>query len=383
MKRTYPTQFPFIQVLLVVCLLVLTAAAQTSDPGTDLSGQWQGDIKFKESAISLTVVLSRANGRIKTLVFNFGRDKCFTELAREDTDAPDGKIRFQVRQGLLKGSYEGEVSADREVLKIKPAGDTDKNPKSDLSWNLVKVPVCNDPGALYSEARHIFKGRNYETAERHLKRCVYTGLFEDKVSLINGMISLGKARYHLASQNYQEAGWNISDSTTLFSRSFTANESNLLALEAGGYAYSQLAAMVPLQTAVDIEKNAKNYGRYAWTPQMVEQKKAEAKRLAITYLDNSIARYSSLIYNDQFNFEAYVRRAQAYYAKWSKYDPDPEYLKIAIKDYKSAIDLNPLSSDLFYERAMIYSYLGDEEHSETDLRKAAELKVNKLRPLDN
>jgi tetratricopeptide (TPR) repeat protein len=157
------------------------------------------------------------------------------------------------------------------------------------------------------------------------------------------------------------------------------NSQNTLALEAKGYVYYEMAVATTLETNKAVElHNEKAPVWDRWPAEKLEREMENGKKKSIDFIDRSIYEYGQLIYYQQFETVGYVKRARAYYIKWSKYDPDLDNLKNALKDYKMAIELAPLSYELFYERAQIYSYLGDEEKYEADIKRVAELKINKI-----
>jgi len=210
-----------------------------------------------------------------------------------------------------------------------------------------------------------------------LPGCSQTGFYEDRISLLRGLVIFRGGDFAFTRYGRYDDEQRYDDALGLLTRSLVQNGQNTIAWYVIAYIYHEKAMMVTRQMNSSLEGNNKEPVHRRWSPQTIEDTKIKANRRSLIYLNASIGTYSVLIANNAFDVEAYTRRARTFYAAYSKYEQNTEFLKSAIKDYSCAIDLDPLSYEWFYERGMIYSYMGESERSEADLKKSAELKASR------
>jgi tetratricopeptide (TPR) repeat protein len=386
MKRT--AIFPISLILFCCSLFPFSISAQTVDPAQVLVGQWEGpNAPFQGRAYSLTVVFAYDDNGLKVIVSRNAvneagrRDPGFTVeppyYAVEPRSSPKG-TSFTLTGTKRAAFYEGMLSSNGADLTIFFSAEPPSEKTSKISWNLKRRPICNRPEELAAASRDLWADRRFSEVNAAMSGCLSLGLYEDKNSLIWGLLVLKDPGAYDSRYSARYGG-----ALTNFNKSIKLNPQNPVAYYARAFIHHERALEIFKKVSAEIEANNKQNERYptlSWTAQQIEQKKEAARRESILAFNDVIGDYGWILYNDAFERDAYVKRAQTYYLMWSKYEPNLEYLKNALKDYKAAIDLDPLSSALFYERSKIYKYLGDEEKAEADRQKAAELKVNKISP---
>ena len=73
--------------------------------------------------------------------------------------------------------------------------------------------------------------------------------------------------------------------------------------------------------------------------------------------------------------------AEAYYKRGVAHSKKGE-LKLAIKDYTKAIELNPEYADAYYRRSKAWLHLGETEKAKADMKTASSIGINTSTALD-
>ncbi len=389
MKRT--AIFPITLVLFCCSIFTFSINAQTVDPFPALIGQWEGpELSIRGKIYSLIVIFAHGyNGDdsgLKVVVSRNMVDKktCrYPDCFEPPYHTADAKFSPRGTSFTLVGTnrnafYEGSLSSNGEDLTIFSLAELPSGKTSRASWDLKRKPICNRPEEMMAAARDLWEGRRLSEVKVALSGCRSINTYEDINFLIWGLLTL-KDPEAVDTRYYSK----YTRALDLFDKSIKLNPQNSIAYFARAFINYERALEIIKEVNAEIEANKKESERYLpsrWTAQQIEQKKEAARRESLRSFNDVINNYTLILFNDAFERDAYVKRAQTYYAMWSKCEQNPEYLENALKDYKAAIDLDPLSSALFYERSQIYKFLGNEEKAEADLQKAAELKINKISP---
>lgn len=373
--------FSVFPILFWTSIFVSPVAGQGPDISKALAGEWRGPrASYQGKTYSLTVVFSRESGKLQAFVdpnINLNNEKGLRFYPATDLKLSENRLTLSIEGSRMIFFYEGELSPDGKNLTMHFSYELPSEPDSRITWNLKKVPLCNDPEEISAAVKSIWEHGNYREVQELLPGCLPVNLFEDKNFLLSGLVILkggdfvrDRYRSYTTEQRYDAALSHLNKSLTL-------NSENPIAHYAvASIHYERALGYVERMNALT-ESNNKLPPELRRSASLLDAAKKAEQRVALSFFSWSLGSYDSIIARDAFDTTAYVKRAQTYYAAWSKCDPNPDFLDNALKDYKSAIELSPLSYELFYERAQIYKFLGDMEKYEADMKQVAELKVNK------
>lgn len=378
MRRKLLFSYAVFQILIWGCLFTSSITGQNPDLTEKLIGEWRGPkASYEGRQYGFTVVFTRENDGFQVFTgpgINLGFDKSSPFHTGTDLKFSEKGLSFVVKGTERTAFYEIELSPDGKDMTARFSYELPSKPDSRITWKLQRVPICNHSDELSLAAKDLWEKRRFEEVRTAYYACYPLPFYEDKMLTLSGLLALrGNMPYSRPADNYDKYDYALRE----LSKALNLNRQNPIALYARAHVYYEQALQMTAKTNTGIENNKKENVYRRMTDQQIEERKDKAKRESINLIDKAISDYSMITYYDAFDFTAYVKRAQTYYAKWSKYDPNEEYLKIALKDYKTAIDMNPLSYKLFYERAQIYLHLGDTEKYEADMKRVLELKVNK------
>jgi tetratricopeptide (TPR) repeat protein len=357
MRRKFLFLFPVFQIALYLCLAAFPAAGQTIDIQQALIGEWRGpEASFNGKKYPLTVVFARDGDGLKAFIsrnMNLDEDRRSRFYTAADLRTSGKGVSFVIKGTALTVFYEGEFSPGDETLTMHFSYELPSQPERRITWNLKKAPLCHDPEEMSVAARELWEDRRAPDAQSTLLACFPVDLYDDQVSLLYGLVILRGAELVLPAYGSYGNGSRYEKALGPLNRSLKLNQQNPLTWYAMAYIYYEQALRENSRLNSFLGNISKDPAYRKWPPQQIETEKEKSNRLSLKLLDDSIACYTGIISINAFETDAYIKRAQAHYAKWSKCEPDPEYLKSSLKDYKAAIELNPLSHELFYERAMI------------------------------